>query len=177
MATYLVDYENRNQKGLYNGLSGVDKLEATDNVYVFLGSISKVPYHVLNACINESKASITFKKCEKSGDNYLDFQLGTLLGNLIASTDEKLYYIVTEDNDFLALSDFWARENIGVQIIKQPVVKFVPEMFQLGANTNSFVTGNTNGNSNGNNSNNSSNNNGNNNNSRRGRDNRPTSKK
>jgi hypothetical protein len=118
MATYLIDYENTEKYGL----AGVEQLNNTDNLVIFLGVLSKISPELICACVNHSKARIEFRKCSKTAKNYLDFQLSTHLGFLVATTDEKQYCIVSKDKGFAAVIAYWQRENTTLHFNRQPSI-------------------------------------------------------
>lgn len=136
MAIYLIDYENTGVKGLY----GIEKLHEDDLIVVFYGpKTGAVPFddHVR---ISSSVSHVEYIKTSKTAKNYLDFQLTTYLGYLVAHTGIKEYYIVSKDSGYDSVVDFWKargmaivrRENISPEKPvrqtarkggKQPVIK------------------------------------------------------
>ncbi|MDR0519897.1 MAG: hypothetical protein LBG82_07630 [Clostridiales Family XIII bacterium] len=121
MATYLIDYENVHQ----NGLDGIKKLGEGDTVIIFVGNkIDSVSVDTLMAIIN-SEAQVRIKKMRKTADNYLDFQLATCLGGLVASgagatgsagSEHSEYYIVSNDRDFESVIDYWKHNKPSAKI-------------------------------------------------------------
>ncbi|MDR3136016.1 MAG: hypothetical protein LBU07_01055 [Coriobacteriales bacterium] len=127
MAIYLIDYENRAGKKANNGLEGIERLSYGDTVVVFLGKTSLVPQRALDTCVNKSKARVLFHKCRKIAKNYLDFQLVTYLGYLIASSGEKRFVIVSDDRGYFAAVDYWLLENPTVEVVRQPYIVTPPD--------------------------------------------------
>ncbi|MDR0648008.1 MAG: hypothetical protein LBF92_01560 [Synergistaceae bacterium] len=118
MATYLIDYENVNR----NGLSGIKSLTEKDTVIIFVGNmINDVPVETLMAILN-SMALVKVKKMKKTADNYLDFQLATCLGSLVAAGEDKEFYIISNDRDFEAVIDYWRYNKAGVSIERRNTI-------------------------------------------------------
>ncbi|MBE5881900.1 MAG: hypothetical protein E7289_06320 [Lachnospiraceae bacterium] len=125
MAIYLIDYENTGVKGLY----GIEKLHEDDLIVVFYGpKTGAVPFddHVR---ISSSVSHVEYIKTSKTAKNYLDFQLTTYLGYLVAHTGIKEYYVISKDSGYDSIVDFWKargmhivrRENISPEKpMKQP---------------------------------------------------------
>jgi hypothetical protein len=118
MATYLIDYENVHQ----NGLDGIKKLGEGDTVIIFVGNkIDSISVDTLMAIIN-SEAQVRIKKMRKTADNYLDFQLATCLGGLVASgaggagPDANEFYIISNDRDFESAIDYWKHNKPSARI-------------------------------------------------------------
>ncbi len=103
MAIYLIDYENTGVKGLY----GIEKLQENDLVVIFYGpKTGAVPFddHVR---ISSAVSHVEYIKTSKTAKNYLDFQLTTYLGYLIAHTGVKEYHIISKDSGYDSVIDFW----------------------------------------------------------------------
>ena len=134
MNCFLVDYENVNTGGL-NGVSG---LSEQDKVIVFYSDKAETMTFGLHRRLNESKAEISFQKVPTGSKNALDFQLCTYLGYLICQNEKTndnssgysyydeydepketpaAYYIVSEDQDYAVISDYWNRKNVNVSLI------------------------------------------------------------
>ncbi|GHV47983.1 hypothetical protein FACS189499_06490 [Clostridia bacterium] len=99
----MVDFENVHSEGI----SGIDKLGAEDEVVIFYSanadSISFELLHKLMFC--ESKLSYYKVKC--GGKNALDFQLCTYLGYIVSRNPGAETYIISKDNGFDFVIDFW----------------------------------------------------------------------
>lgn len=118
MATYLVDYENVHQ----HGLSGIEKLSDSDTVIVFVGNATKnVPIETVLAMLH-SPAQVKIKKVKKTADNYLDFQLGTCLGGLVAGGNDKEFCIVSKDRDYEPVIDYWKQNKPNVKIEQRAAI-------------------------------------------------------
>ena len=116
MAYYLVDYENVRT----HGLEGIGTLTEEDFVCIFYSKNADNLTFDLHKQINESKAEIQYQKVEVGTKNALDFQLATYLGYIICenkSKEEESYYIVTKDNGFLSLVDYWEGQNVIVKMV------------------------------------------------------------
>jgi hypothetical protein len=129
MATYLIDYENVHK----NGLGGIEKLTAKDTVIVFVGNmINDMPIEIVMALLHSS-AQTRIKKMKKTADNYLDFQLATCLGGLVASTEDKTFFIISNDHGYEAVIDYWKYNKPSVSIERRSTI--VPAPFSGAANT------------------------------------------
>ena len=103
MSTYLVDFENVG----VGGMDGVEKLSDHDRVVIFYGKqAAAVPFE-RHIEIASSRAEVRYIKVDKTGKNFLDFQLSSYCGYLIGSTAEKDFIIVSRDNGFGSMEDFW----------------------------------------------------------------------
>lgn len=103
MSTYLVDFENVG----VGGMDGVEKLSDRDRVVIFYGKqAAAVPFE-RHIEIASSRAEVRYIKVDKTGKNFLDFQLSSYCGYLIGSTSENEFIIVSRDNGFGSMEDFW----------------------------------------------------------------------
>lgn len=117
MTTYLIDYENVNA----SGLKGIENLSRTDKVLIFFGINTKhIPIDT-HVNVIKSKAKIEHILLERSGRNYLDFQITAHLGMLIGKGNKGPFVIVSKDNDFDAAIDF--AEKHGVECIRQTAIE------------------------------------------------------
>lgn len=121
MCVYLIDYENVGIKGL----NGIGQLSENDKVYIFYGkNAGSVSFETLEQIIN-SPAKVNCLRALKSAKNYLDFQLVTFSGFLVAHLDDKNYKIISKDTGFDAVVDFWnARQDStgGVKFSRQETI-------------------------------------------------------
>lgn len=116
MAIYLIDYENTGVKGLY----GIEKLQEDDLIVVFYGpKTGAVPFddHVR---ISSAVSHVEYIKTSKTAKNYLDFQLTTYLGYLVAHTGVKDYYVVSKDSGYDSVIDFWRGR--GITIVRRETI-------------------------------------------------------
>ncbi len=131
MAQYLIDYENVFE----GGLNGIANLTEDDGICIFYSEKADHMTFGLHKRLGESKAAVTYQKVEVGTKNALDFQLATYLGYLICQCQNagksENYFIVTKDNGFSVLSDYWKRKKITVSIISDimgsPVPKAAPK--------------------------------------------------
>lgn len=99
--TFLVDYENVNQHGLY----GIHKLTAEDSVLVFYSS----------ACPKIPMESLVSVNCPFSttevmpGKQALDIQLSSFLGHELAKHPDRQFIVVSGDSDFDKVLSFWRK--------------------------------------------------------------------
>ena len=116
MAIYLIDYENTGVKGLY----GIEKLQEDDLIVVFYGpKTGAVPFddHVR---ISSAVSHVEYIKTSKTAKNYLDFQLTTYLGYLIAHTGVKEYCVISKDGGYDSVIDFW--KSRGMSIVRRETI-------------------------------------------------------
>ncbi len=105
MATYLIDYENVKSEGI----KGVAQLGEDDRVVIFYShNADTITFEAMDMIFN-SKAQITKYKILCGGKNALDFQLSTYLGYLIHEAKDSYFYIISKDNGFKHVVDFWKR--------------------------------------------------------------------
>ena len=111
MAIYLIDYENTGVKGL----AGIEKLKEEDQIILFYGpKTGAIPFdeHVK---ISQSASHVEYIKTTKTAKNYLDFQLTTYLGYLIASTPVKEYHVISKDSGYDSVIDFWSKKGLVIK--------------------------------------------------------------
>lgn len=103
MATYLIDYENTGVKGLY----GIERLKDNDLIIVFYGPRTGAVSFEDHVRIASAVSRVEYIKTTKTAKNYLDFQLTTYLGYLAAQGNEKKFFVISKDNGFDSVVDFW----------------------------------------------------------------------
>ena len=108
MSIYLVDYENVSLLGL----EGIEKLKEEEKVFIFYGNSAGSISFEMHAKIAQTKAEVKYLKTERSGKNYLDFQLATLSGYLVATTKETDFIIISKDTGFESVIDFWNQQSV-----------------------------------------------------------------
>ena len=113
MAIYLVDFENIG----YNSLKGIEKLPEGDQVHLFYSSNADKLTFDIHLCINASKARVFYYKVETGAKNALDFQLATYLGSLTAANPDENYFIVSNDDGFHYIIQFWKQRSVDIQQI------------------------------------------------------------
>ena len=105
MATYLIDYENVKSEGI----KGIAQLSEEDRVVIFYShNADTITFEAMDMIFN-SKAQVSKYKILCGGKNALDFQLSTYLGYLIHEAKDSYFYIVSKDNGFKHVVDFWKR--------------------------------------------------------------------
>ncbi len=115
MATYLIDYENANK----DGLNGVTKLTERDTVIIFYSDKADRMTFGLHRRLNETAATIEYRKVDVGGHNALDFQLATYLGYLLAQNPEEEYCVVSNDRGFQFLVGFWKKPQYNVCLTRE----------------------------------------------------------
>jgi hypothetical protein len=108
MEYYLIDYENTGE----NGLKGITELPEDSCVVIFYSeNADKISFDMHQKfCI--CKTRLEFRKINTGRKNALDFQLSTYLGYLIAKSEEDQYYIVSKDNGYRSVVDFWRDKKV-----------------------------------------------------------------
>ena len=115
MAYYLIDFENVKSRGM----EGVELLTEEDTVCIFYSDNADSMTFDLHRKLNETKANIIYHKVAVGTKNALDFQLATYLGYLVRDNEgkESSYYIVTKDQGFSSLVNYWKKRKINVSLI------------------------------------------------------------
>ena len=127
MSIYLIDYENTG----ISGLTGIETLKKNDRVYLFYGIYTGSITFDTHIALNNTKAKIKYIKIDKSAKNYLDFQLATMSGYLIAKNKDTNFIIVSRDNGFNSVVDFWSSyhsEKKPITITRQIAIAPTDEM-------------------------------------------------
>ena len=107
MAVYLIDYENVH----YAGWEGIEHLTKEDEVILFYSeNASTIPMD-LHIKVATSRARLRYIHVEKTGKNYLDFQLSALSGYLVAESGQEEFVVVSKDTGFNAIVDFWNQQD------------------------------------------------------------------
>lgn len=105
MATYLIDYENVKSEGI----KGIAQLSEEDRVVIFYShNADTITFEAMDMIFN-SKSQVSKYKILCGGKNALDFQLSTYLGYLIHEAKDSYFYIISKDNGFKHVVDFWKR--------------------------------------------------------------------
>lgn len=118
MAYFLVDYENVNVAGM----NGLKNLNEEDTLIIFYSENASTMTFGLHRRLTETKAIIEYHNVNVGTKNALDFQLSSHLGYLIGICPEpqnEHFYIVSKDNGFQVLQQYWHRIKISISIISQ----------------------------------------------------------
>lgn len=114
MAIYFIDFENVN----CDGLEGIDKLREEDTVHLFYSASANKITFKLHLLISTCKAKFCYHEVKTGKKNALDFQLVTFLGFLVGKNKNEQYLIVSKDEGFSFVVDFWKEQQVEVtQII------------------------------------------------------------
>ncbi|MCC8126885.1 MAG: PIN domain-containing protein [Clostridiales bacterium] len=108
MDYFLIDYENTGE----SGLKGIRELgEDTCTVIFYSENADKISFemHQTLCCC---RTKLEFRKVYTGKKNALDFQLSTYLGFLIATNPENHFFIVSKDNGYRVVMDFWKDKKI-----------------------------------------------------------------
>lgn len=116
---FLVDYENVK----LDGLIGIENRKKTDSICILYSKNADKMSFDLHAVLNNTKAVISTQRVRVGYKNALDFQLASFLGYTISQSRENCkkkasYYIVTKDNGFNCLIDYWKKQGYDVYIVK-----------------------------------------------------------
>ncbi len=126
MNYFLVDFENVKSRGL----EGIAELTEQDRVIIFYSDNVNTITFDMHYKIMESKAEILMKKVFVGSKNALDFQLASSLGYLIKENEgqDAVYNIVTGDQGFRFLKEFWVSQGERVFIFKNLKSKGTPKV-------------------------------------------------
>lgn len=110
MAIYLIDFENVHS----DGLKGIEKLERSDECYIFYSEHAGVLTFNMHKKITESRAKIYYVEAQVGMKNALDFQLVSYLGYMLRENPEATYCLVSNDKAFELVSKFWQAKGVNV---------------------------------------------------------------
>ena len=107
---YLIDFENVHEEGF----SALGRLGEKDAVYCFFTrNVAKIS---MSALAGMRSGQLHFIEAE-SGKQSLDLALVSFLGYLIGTRPQELYYdIVSNDNGFAKVAEFWNRRGSGLRV-------------------------------------------------------------
>ena len=107
---YLIDFENVHEEGF----SALGRLGEKDAVYCFFTkNVAKIS---MSALAGMRSGQLHFVEAE-SGKQSLDLVLVSYLGYLIGTKPQELYYdIVSNDNGFTKVADFWNKRGNGLRV-------------------------------------------------------------
>lgn len=115
MRIFLIDFENVHN----DGLTGIDLLTEDDEVVIFYSvNADSISFELLHKFMF-SKAKLNYYKVRRGGKNALDFQLSSYLGYRLSIVPEAEFYIISKDNGFDFVLDFWSYGYVDVN----PVIK------------------------------------------------------
>lgn len=110
MAIYLIDFENVHS----DGLKGIEKLERSDECYIFYSEHAGVLTFNMHKKITESRAKIYYVEAQVGMKNALDFQLVSYLGYMLREKPEATYCLISNDKAFELVSKFWQSKGVNV---------------------------------------------------------------
>ena len=107
---YLIDFENVHEEGF----SALGRLGDKDAVYCFFTrNVAKIS---MSALAGMRSGQLHFIEAE-SGKQSLDLALVSFLGYLIGTRPQELYYdIVSNDNGFAKVAEFWNKRGNGLRV-------------------------------------------------------------
>ena len=103
MRAFLIDFENVKSAGL----AGIEDLTPDDHVVILYSVNSNTISFEMHQKILMSQTPIEYFQIRRGGKNSLDFQLSSLLGWMLAGGKYSHLFIISNDNGFDALTDFW----------------------------------------------------------------------
>ncbi|MCM1261232.1 MAG: PIN domain-containing protein [Butyrivibrio sp.] len=102
---FLVDYENVGSMGM----KGCSYLNASDYIIIFYSDAKKnMERRFLENIVNSGCVFEICKLC-KNGKNALDFYIASKLGELFGNGFEGITVIVSNDNGFKSVRDYWEK--------------------------------------------------------------------
>lgn len=111
MTYYLIDYENTNN----NGLKGSRELRKNDKIFIFYSeNASKIN---LDFLASHGKAKISAIKVpvkKQSLDMHIASYIGYLIGKSKNKNDERKFVIISKDNDYDNIIEFWRKKGINI---------------------------------------------------------------
>ncbi len=105
---FLIDYENVGNMGM----KGCHYLNASDYVIIFYSEAKKNMERRLLEDITNSGCVFEICKLCKSGKNALDFYIASKLGELFGDDFVGTAVIVSHDNGFQAVRDYWEKRAV-----------------------------------------------------------------
>lgn len=108
---FLIDYENVGNIGM----KGCHYLNASDYVIVFYSEAKKNMERRFLEDITNSGCVFEICKLCKNGKNALDFYIASKLGELFGSGFEGMAVIISRDNGFQAVRDYWDKRAVHKQ--------------------------------------------------------------
>lgn len=105
---FLVDYENVGN----TGMRGCHYLNETDSVIIFYSEAKKNMERRFLENITNSGCTFEICKLYKNGKNALDFYIASKLGELFGNGFGGTTVIVSHDNGFQAVRDYWEKKAV-----------------------------------------------------------------
>lgn len=102
---FLIDYENVGNAGM----KGCNSLNAQDHVIVFYSEARKHMERWALESITASGCAFEICKLYKTGKNALDFYIVSRLGELLGEGYEGIASVISNDNGFQAVRDYWEK--------------------------------------------------------------------
>lgn len=109
MNAYFIDYENVHEKGL----EGIENLQSDDKLFIFFNPNDKFPMKYLK---EDTRDKIIFMESYVGSKNAIDFQIATFLGYTISKNEFDKYIIISKDNGYAPMIDFWHAKGHSVKI-------------------------------------------------------------
>lgn len=113
---FLVDFENVKSGGLY----GAEYLEAGDYLTIFFSEAAHICERRYLDAIENSGCTFDTCKLKKSGKNGLDFYIATRVGEFYGNGHKEPAAIISKDQGFRAVRDYWDARNKKIILISIP---------------------------------------------------------
>ncbi len=120
MATILVDYENVSGA---NGLSGAEYLSEKDDLCIFYSNVCKTISREDSSHIEGTGCSFRICELRFTRKNALDFYIATEAG-IAYESGAKQIIIVSRDEGFKSVCDYFEVKGYDAQIILAPTIEF-----------------------------------------------------
>ena len=118
MNVYFIDCENQ------NNLDGIEQLEKSSNVYLFVSEKVKIPGKNISEA-QDNAIDVHFIYVEKCNTKpeIMDFILDTWLGYIISKDEmqnsiDNSYYIVSKDTGYENIVNFWKKKGKQIKLIQ-----------------------------------------------------------
>lgn len=117
---FMIDYENVRESGLL----GSEYLLPDDKVTLFYSDAANTVENGYMKSIFQSGCGIEICKLIKKGKNALDFYIASRIGEVFGEEYSGIIGIVSKDQGFRAIKDYWARRSASVHtIVIQPTIE------------------------------------------------------
>lgn len=117
---FLIDFENVQS----SGLCGVEYLEKNDSLTLFFSKEARFCENRYLEAIEKSGCNFDVCKLRNKGKNGLDFYIATRVGEFYGSGREERVAIISKDQGFRAVRDYWdLRLPPGKRIVLSPSIE------------------------------------------------------
>ncbi len=106
---FFIDFENVHS----NGFMGIENLTEADKIIIFYPNNATISLDV-HRKLEVSDVIKEYVQVNTGSKNSLDFQLSTYLGYAVATNPDDDFYIVSKDNGYSFVEEFWKARDIKV---------------------------------------------------------------